>query len=241
VIFTQPFGSRSTVIVSSRREGDPSSDDGIVDNFRPIPQTFEARVGEILTKRPDGESEDDVEGVWGTLKKSLLDVAEEVCGKTRGKQRHRETWWWDDEVAELVKEKRRLFRIYNKSKKEAADTRAILEDKRRYDEAKRAARRGVSKALKAQRRRFGVMVDEENKKGTVFRVAEQMVRNNRDVEGGGCVKTIEVRIVVNDDEVLETWRAYYDKLSNEEFPWDMNLWLWRIPLVGHVKRLPLLK
>ena len=26
--------------------------------------------------------------------------------------------------------------------------------------------------------------------------------------------------MVDEGEVLETWRAYYEKLSNEEFPWD---------------------
>ena len=71
-----------------------------------IQRTFEARVGERLAKRSDGESGDDVEGVWGTLKKSMLDVADEVFGKTRRKQRHRETWWWNEKVAELVKEER---------------------------------------------------------------------------------------------------------------------------------------
>ena len=103
-----------------------------------IRRAFEARVGERLANRPDGEIDGDVEVVWGGLRKCLLDVAEEVCGKTRGRQRHRETWWWNDEVAELVREKRRLFGIYNKSKKRP-DKRTLLEDKRRYDEAKRAA------------------------------------------------------------------------------------------------------
>ena len=118
--------------------------------------------------------------------------------KTRSKQLHRETWWWNDEVAELVKEKRRLFRIYNKSKK-GADKRTTLEDKGRYDEAKRAARRGVSKAQEVERRRFGEMLGKENEKGTIFRVAKQMVRNNRDVVGAGCIKTTEGKIVVNEE------------------------------------------
>ena len=107
----------------------------------------------------------DVEVVWGGLKKCLLDVAEEVCGRSRGRQRHRETWWWNDEVAELVKEKRRLFGIYNKSKS-GSDKRTVLEDKRRYVEAKRAASRGISKAQEVERRKFGEMLDEENEKGS---------------------------------------------------------------------------
>jgi len=54
---------------------------------------------------------DCVDDLWRGLKQCLLEVAEEVCGETKGRQRHRETWWWNDEVAELVKNKRRLFKI----------------------------------------------------------------------------------------------------------------------------------
>jgi len=122
-------------------------------------QVFEAKVEERLASRPDG----DVEVVWGGLKKCLLDVAEEVCRKTRGTQWHSETWWWNDEVDVLVKEKRRLFRIYRKSKREL-DKRKITEDKRRYDEAKRAAMKEISRAQEVERRKFGVKLDEENER-----------------------------------------------------------------------------
>ena len=104
--------------------------------------------------------------------------------------------------------------------KTGSDKRTVLEDKRRYDEAKRAASRGISKAQEVERRKFGEMLDEENEKGTVFRVAKQIVRNNRDVVGGGCVRRADGKIVVEEDEVLEVWRTYYEKLSNEEFQWN---------------------
>jgi len=79
-------------------------------------QAFQDRVKERLANGPETEGVCDVEMVWSSLKECLLDVAEEVCGKTKGRQRHRETWWWNEDVAKFVEEKRRLFRIYNKSK-----------------------------------------------------------------------------------------------------------------------------
>jgi len=66
-----------------------------------IRQAFEAKVEKRLATRPDG----DVEVVWGGLRECLLDVAGELCGKTRGTQWHHETWWWNDEVDALVKER----------------------------------------------------------------------------------------------------------------------------------------
>ena len=59
------------------------------------------------------EVDNNVEKMWRGLKECFLGVAEEVCGNTRGRQRHSETWWWNDEVAKSVEEKRRLFRIYD--------------------------------------------------------------------------------------------------------------------------------
>ena len=34
------------------------------------------------------------------------------------------------------------------------------------------------------------------------------------------VKDEDGKIVVEEDKLMEVWRAHYDKISNEEFPWD---------------------
>jgi len=50
-----------------------------------------------------------------------------------------------------------------------------------------------------------------------------MVRNIRDVVGSGCVIDVERKVAVKEEKVLNTWKAYYDKLiSNEEFVWDKH-------------------
>ena len=192
-----------------------------------IQQAFEAKVRtEWENKVVDNG---DVEVMWGGLKKCLLDAADEICGKTRGKQRHNETWWWNAEIAELLKEKRRLFKLYYQSKRQSKgrsrkDMRVyeagVIAAKKKYDEGKRAAKRAISKAQEVERRKFGERLDEEDEKGTVFRVAKQIVRNNRDVVGAGCVKDTDGRIVIDEEKMMEVWRAHYEKLSNEEFPWD---------------------
>ena len=151
-------------------------------------------------------------------------MSSKVCGRTRGRPRHSETWWWNDEVAELVKEKRRLFKIFDKSKRGIGSL-DIEENKRKYEVAKRAAKRGIVKAQRAEQVKFGEKLDEEDRKGTVFRVAKQIVGKNRDVVGGGCnrcMKDMHGDIVVEEEKILEVWRTHYEKLSNEEFPSDME-------------------
>src|SRR5277367_5934029 len=69
------------------------------------------RFGEQVEASAAGrkDSDSDVEGVWNGFKTCLLEVAEDVCGRTKGRSRHWKTWWWNDEVANAVEVKRRLY------------------------------------------------------------------------------------------------------------------------------------
>ncbi|XP_012935237.1 uncharacterized protein LOC106011148 [Aplysia californica] len=60
-----------------------------------------------------------VEKAWDTFKTTLLDTMKEVCGtkKTRGKHR-KATAWWNKEVKDAIKEKKRLYNVWVKSKNE---------------------------------------------------------------------------------------------------------------------------
>ena len=48
------------------------------------------------------------------MKISLLDVIDEVCGYCKGKEKHSETWWWND-VAVALDRKTDLFQIWKRS------------------------------------------------------------------------------------------------------------------------------
>ena len=65
-----------------------------------------------------------------------------------------------------------------------------------------------------EQKKFGEELEDAEKKGTVFRVAKQIARKNKDVVGGGCVKGANGRIVVDEDKIMEVWRTHYEKLSS---------------------------
>src|SRR5664279_5229462 len=95
--------------------------------------------------------------------------------RTKGKQRHSQTWRWNDEVAKVIKEKQRLYKLYEKSKKD--EDRIMVEELRRtYQIAKSDAKKAVYKAQEEARKEFGEMLEHEDKKGTAFSVAKQIVR-----------------------------------------------------------------
>ena len=144
-----------------------------------IRDVFQLKMQDRAAMRED---EGNVDTIWGSLKECLLGVTDEVCGRTKGKQRHSQTWWWNDEVAKVIKEKQRLYKLYEKSKKDE-DRSRVEELRRTYQIAKCDAKKAVYKAQEEARKEFSEMLENEDKKGTVFRVAKQIARSNRDVVG----------------------------------------------------------
>ena len=57
--------------------------------------------------------------------------------------------------------------------------------KENYNRAKRAAKLDIFNSKNAERLKFSEELEDEDRKGNVFRVAKQLVRKNRDVVGAG--------------------------------------------------------
>ena len=49
-----------------------------------------------------------------------------------------------------------------------------------------------------------------------------MVEKNRDIVGASCVKGADGKLVTGEAEVKDRWKAYFDKLLNEEFEWNKD-------------------
>ena len=55
---------------------------------------------------------------WNQLEALLLDTAKSILGETTGKGAYneKEAWWWNEEVQNVVKEKRLKFKKYQESR-----------------------------------------------------------------------------------------------------------------------------
>ena len=100
-----------------------------------------------------GMSGGNVETEWKEVKDCLLEVANDVCGKTKGLARHRDSWWWNEEVADVVKEKRRLY-IAMKNSKDGADVLQAKRDALAYNIGKRKCNKVISMAKEVARRKL---------------------------------------------------------------------------------------
>ena len=104
-----------------------------------------------------------------------------------GKQEGKDTWWWNDEVQRAIKEKKECFkRLY--LDKSAANIEG-------YKLAKRVAKRAMSVA-------------------NIYRMAR--IRERKGHQPNQMHKDGTDRLLVKDEEIMDRWREYFDKLFNGE-------------------------
>src|SRR2546425_1118708 len=88
--------------------------------------------------------------------------------------------------------------------------------------AKGRSKRIVAKARGEERQRYCDMLEAEDGKGNVFRVAKQMVGLNKDITASGCVKGVNGRTVVEEEGIMQRFKEYYEQLLNDEFNWNKD-------------------
>ena len=105
---------------------------------------------------------------WWQIRGVMMETAQDLCGMTKGPPRHKETWWWSEEVAEAVRNKKVR---YGKWKREDTE-----EARMEYRKSRRNARRVV---FSAEEKRWKEWADDLNGcgcRGRIFRGAGRMVR-----------------------------------------------------------------
>ena len=89
-----------------------------------------------------------------------------------------------------------------------------------YDKAKNEAKKAVAKAKREASEEFGRMVDSEEGRQNLFKIAKKMVRNNKENIGGRCLKDNVGKIISGEENLKKRWKEYMEKLLNEENEWD---------------------
>ena len=60
----------------------------------------------------------------------------------------------------------------------------------------------------------------DDEKNEIFRIAKEIVKTNQDIVGEKCIRTDDGELAINEQDKKNTWKCYYEKLLNTEFPWD---------------------
>merc|ERR1711872_852032 len=147
-----------------------------------------------------------VEEEWKLFKCSIMECAARVCGYKSIGAKSKRSAWWDDEIKELVKEKRKLFEQYTKSKKES--------DRQEYKRKKQEVK-GVTRQKKNTiDERDGVQLSrysKENKK--LFWSRGNGQRKKRE-QMSMRVKDSEGNVMTEPTGVKSRWSEYFEQLLN---------------------------
>ena len=162
------------------------------------------KQAELSDKTLDSElsQTNTVDERWTSLKDKLLQATKQVCGVSSNYPWRKQTWWWNNQVEEAVREKRRCFKLWKVGGSWAA-----------YNTAKRTSNRAVHQA-----RSEAEKIDPRS--GDVYRLAKQMRRDNQDVIGEKPVKNDAGQLSLDEEAKKEAWREHYERLLNVEFPWN---------------------
>ena len=143
------------------------------------------------------------------LERNIFDTCKEICGETTGRRgRERETWWWNETVQGVIKEKKSAFKRWQRSRD--------LEDREAYRRKKNEAKRKVREAKKEAWRQWSEALNTREGQNKLFRVAAQMKKDRTDIPGSRFIKDANGNLIVNSLSVAERWKQYFSRLLNVE-------------------------
>ena len=139
----------------------------------------------------------------------LRKTSETVLGVTFGKRKgDKEMWWWNEEVQESIKEKKKEMKARDKIRNE--NTKKIYKEKK--SKAKKAVAMAKGRAYDNLYERLETKEGEKE----LYRLTRQRDRAGKDVQQVRVIKDENGNVMVSSDAVLKSWKEYFEKLMNEE-------------------------
>ena len=92
-----------------------------------------------------------------------METAQEICGMTKGPRRHKETWWWNEEVVEAVRDKKIK---YGKWKKE--NTKEARTEYKKSKKSRQNAMRVISSAKEKKQKECANDLNEAECQNEIF-------------------------------------------------------------------------
>jgi len=135
---------------------------------------------------------------WQQMKGVMMESAQDICGMTKGPLRHKETWWWNEEVAEAVREKK--IKYGNKKWKKENTEEARME----YKNSRKNAKRVISSAKEKKQKECAIDLNDSECQNEIFRMAKQMVKERQDITGLNCIKGASGKVIIDDKGIKDS-------------------------------------
>ena len=144
--------------------------------------------------------------LWGSYNNGVLQACDELCRKTKGKGDRGIAWWWNEQVRDAIDRKKKAFKLWC--------TKRSMENKNNYRKARNETKKVIAKAMKQEaEQEMSVLCTKPN---DVFKFVKFMRKVGRDIEGGGCMKDKDGRLVVGEKDRGKLWKKHMEKIMNVE-------------------------
>ena len=141
------------------------------------------------------------------MKNVMMETAKDVCGMSKGPRRHKETWWWNEEVDEAVREKKIKYGNWKRENTTEA---------RKYKKSRQNSKRVIALAKEKKQKESADNLNDSEHQNEVFRMAKQMVKERQGITGSNRLKGASGKVIVDEKGMIDTWKEYIEKLINEE-------------------------
>ncbi|XP_047105949.1 uncharacterized protein LOC124775154 [Schistocerca piceifrons] len=147
---------------------------------------------------------------WKIYSAIIRKIEEEGFGLTSGREvpKNKESWWWNEEVQKVVKEKKDAKRKWDMS--------GSAEDGQAYKSAKKEAKRAVDKAKAESVREAYEQLQKNQDMRQLIRIGKSRDKASKDLTAIKQMKD-ETGIILHDHEkIIQRWLNYFEKLLNEK-------------------------
>jgi hypothetical protein len=170
-----------------------------------VSQVFKNRV---IAEGSRNEGED-ADNMWKEMATHIRKVAIEVFEVNKeNKCESKDTWWWNGDVQNAINEKKECYKRLHHNRSD--------ENIQKYKETRRNAKKAVSEARGQAYTELYQKLDTKDGENDVYKMAKLRERKTRDFNQVKCIKHEADRLLVNDEEIKNRWREYFDKLFNDE-------------------------
>jgi len=144
---------------------------------------------------------------WQQMKGLMMETAQDICGMKKGPRRHNETRWWNEEVAEAVREQKIKYGKWMKENTKEA--------RMEYKKSRQNAQRVTSSSKEKKQKECGNDLNDSECQNEIFGMAKQMVKERQDITGLNSIKGASGKVTVDDKGIKDSWEEYMEKLMNE--------------------------
>ncbi|KAL6507200.1 hypothetical protein OROHE_022099 [Orobanche hederae] len=118
----------------------------------------------------------------------------------------KDTSWWNEEVKQAIKTKRECYKVLGKCSSD--------ENYERYKKARTEAKKAVRNARSKVNKELYARLDTKEGEKYIYKLARMREKKTRDIGKVKCVKDTDQKVLVQDKEIKERWRSYFDTLFN---------------------------